>query len=89
MCENIEEFRTYVGAMLRNRNKIPAKVSYNGSSTTLDIESVQLIFCRHPNTLKGYTFGKDDYIVKVGSWYNISIEIQEEIVTEFMTRTVE
>ena len=86
MCENLGEFRAYVGSMLQNRNKIPAKISYNGCSTILDIESVQFIFCKNLFALKGHTFGKDDYIEKVGAWYNLPTEFIDNIKTEFKAR---
>ena len=88
VCETLQQFREYVGSMLRDRNKLPIKVSFNSCSDICNIDSVQFLFCNQPFILKGRSFGKDDYIVKVGSWYNISKKVQEEIVTEFMARTV-
>ena len=85
MCENVPQFREYVGSMLRNRNQIPVKISFKGCGDAT-IDSVQFLYCNNPNTLRGRSFGKDDRIVKVGSWYNIPAETQEEIVTAFMAR---
>ena len=87
MCGNMGQFREYVGSMLRDRNKIPAKVSFNGCSSVADIDSVQFIYCNSSFMLKGRSFSKDDCIIKVGSWYNIPTVTQEAIVTEFMART--
>ena len=87
VCETFQQFREYVGSVLRDRNKLPAKVSFSGCSTIANIDSVQLLFCNTPFMLKGRSFGNDDRIIKVGSWYNIPTETQEAIVTEFMART--
>ena len=86
MCETLQQFHEYTCSMLRDRNKLPIKVVADGCHSIVNIENIQFIYCNNLYTLKGRSFGKDDYIVKVGSWYNIAIEIQEAIVTEFMAR---
>lgn len=92
MCETKLQFHNYVHAIIEDESKLPVKrtIIGDGSSRIIKrIDDLEFLFCRDYHILIGRTFSKNDYIVKVGSWYNIPSETQEKIVTQFMSRIIE
>lgn len=89
MCENLMQFNDYVQAALNDKSKLTRKtVKRNGCDIIIHIDDLEFIFCKNSLTLRGRSFGENDRIVKIGSWYNIPEKVQEDIVTQFMARTV-
>ena len=97
MCETFLQFRNYVDSvtnlylsLLQNKTKLPATRTILNTNLciTIHIEDIEFIFCKNLYALKGRTFNSSDYIIKVGSWYNIPEKEQEAIITEFMSRVV-
>ena len=89
MCGNLIQFNNYVQSMLQDESKLPIKrtITKKGcNQIVVHIDDLEFIYCSCPYILKGRSFSKDDYMVKIGTWYELSTKTQEEIVTEFMAR---
>ena len=88
MCETLLQFNEYVNAVLHDESLLTIKrtVRRNGSGVIVHTDDLEFIYCKHPDTLRGRTFSKDDHIMRVGAWYNIPVDVQEDIIAYFMLR---
>ena len=97
VCENLMQFHNYVNAMLAcNISSVAttykeckchcALCRIERYGTSVCVEELKFLFCKNKYALYGYTFYKNDQLVKVGSWYNIPQETLKEIEDQFTTR---